>query len=302
MQLNEVLRRQDGVVSAAQAADAGLSASRVRGLLAAQRWVRLERGLYAVADREPTDRARLFAAVLGAGHGATVHGAAAAWWHGLIEEAPAVVGVTLPRTRRSRTAHGTVRRRDLSPLDRVGLRGLWVTEVALTVLETAVELGPDGPAFLDRALQRRVHFTTLNRAHHRNLGRRGSPAAAALLAVASDRAGSHAERLLVRLLEQAEIRGWTLHHRALGYELDLAFVRERVAVEVDGWAWHVERARFQADRQRQNALVNDGWRVLRFTWHDLTARPRAVVDDVRRALATPRVISVSAPGPSPGDV
>ncbi len=52
------------------------------------------------------------------------------------------------------------------------------------------------------------------------------------------------------------------------------------AVEVDGWAWHHQAGRFQRDRTRQNALVNDGWLVLRFTAHNLTARPDQVLANI----------------------
>ncbi len=63
---------------------------------------------------------------------------------------------------------------------------------------------------------------------------------------------------------------------------------QRVAVEVDGWAWHVTADRFVDDRRRQNALVNLGWTVLRFTWHDLVSRPDGVVDEIRSALEANR--------------
>jgi very-short-patch-repair endonuclease len=53
----------------------------------------------------------------------------------------------------------------------------------------------------------------------------------------------------------------------------VAFPEARVAVEVDGRAWHSAGDRFQHDRSRQNALVAAGWTVLRFTWADLTQRP-----------------------------
>lgn len=287
MQLKEVLRRQDGVITAAQAREAGQSAAQVRQSVNSGRWLRLERGLFADTQRERTDRARLFEAALGAGSSSTVHGVAAAWWHGLHDQAPTTVGVTVPRHRRSTTRFAMVRRRDLSHTDRVELRGLWVTEVPLTVLEAAVELGPHGAVFLDRALQRRVAYSTVRRAHYRNLGRSGSAAAAALLVAASDRAASQAERVLVRLLRSAGVDGWTLHLWASGYELDFGFAAERVAIEVDGWAWHSTPEQFQHDHERQNILTNHGWTVLRFTWHDLTATPDAAIGTIRAALAVP---------------
>lgn len=146
-------------------------------------------------------------------------------------------------------------------------------------------LGPAGSTLLDRALQRRVRFGTVARAHSRNLGRRGSPAASALLTAAADRAASHAERLLVKLLREAGIAGWVLGYAYRDHDIDVAFPAQRLAIEVDGWAWHVSPDRFVRDRQRQNTLVNAGWRVLRFSWHDLTGRPAEVLAEIRDALA-----------------
>lgn len=100
-------------------------------------------------------------------------------------------------------------------------------------------------------------------------GRRGSAATARLLAVAAGRAASHAERLLVRLLRAAQVTGWKLGYPVHGYLVDVAFPAQRVAIEVDGWAWHMTADRFVDDRRRQNTVVNLHWTVLRFTWHDL---------------------------------
>ena len=50
--------------------------------------------------------------------------------------------------------------------------------------------------------------------------------------------------------------------------IDVAFREQRIAIEVDGFAYHSDRARFQRDRSRQNLLVGLGWTVLRFTWDD----------------------------------
>jgi very-short-patch-repair endonuclease len=57
-----------------------------------------------------------------------------------------------------------------------------------------------------------------------------------------------------------------------------------VAIEFDGWAHHSDVERFRADRQKGNALVRAGWRLLRFTWHDLVNRPRYVIAEIRAAL------------------
>ncbi|MGH3785960.1 MAG: type IV toxin-antitoxin system AbiEi family antitoxin domain-containing protein [Pseudonocardiaceae bacterium] len=277
MELDWYLRRQSGVISCTQARAAGLSQDVVDRRITSGRWERLHPGVYLAGDHAYTDEVRMRAAVLWAGKDAVAHGLSAAWWHDLGPALPATVEVTVRRRRGPGKQPGvSVRRRDLPYPDLIAVRDLWVTDLPLTVLEAAVALGPQGSELLDRSLQRRVKFPAVYRAHCRNQGRRGSAKASRLLAVAADRAASHAERLLIRLLRAAGITGWVLGYPVQGYLIDLAFPVQRVAVEVDGWAWHVAADRFVDDRRRQNALVNLRWTVLRFTWHDLVARPAAL--------------------------
>jgi very-short-patch-repair endonuclease len=152
--------------------------------------------------------------------------------------------------------------------------------------ETAVAL-PDGLVFLDRALQTRARFPTVYRTCCCNMGRHGSSAAGRLLVAAADRADSAAERLLVRILRDGGIGGWVLGHPFGPWRIDLAFPARKLAVEVDGWAWHVDAERFRADRRKQNALVRAGWDPLRFTWHDLDQRPDAVLTEIGETLTPP---------------
>ena len=106
---------------------------------ASGRWLRVAPQVYFTADRAFGDRARLRTAVYAAGTDAAADGLSAAWWHGLTDDLPKVCTVTVPHARRPRTVPGArVRRRDLHPRDLVGFRDLWVTELALTVLESAV--------------------------------------------------------------------------------------------------------------------------------------------------------------------
>ncbi len=141
---------------------------------------------------------------------------------------------------------------------------------------------------MDRALQGDLELRDLWRAHLRNKGRHGSPAARRLLQAASDGARSEAERLLVRLLRAAKISGWKANYPVCGYVVDVAFPKQKVAIEVDGWAFHSDQAAFQNDRNRQNRIALSGWQVLRFTWLDLTEHPQRVIAEIARALHQPR--------------
>jgi very-short-patch-repair endonuclease len=105
-----------------------------------------------------------------------------------------------------------------------------------------------------------------------------------LLAAAADRADSAAERLMIAIMRGAALRGWVHGLQFDRWTVDFAFPAARLAIEVDGWAWHVDVERFRADRHKGNALVRAGWDVLRFTWHDLNNRPGYVLDEVRAAL------------------
>jgi very-short-patch-repair endonuclease len=66
--------------------------------------------------------------------------------------------------------------------------------------------------------------------------------------------------------------------------LDAAWPDQLLAVEVDGFASRIDRARFQDDRTRQNGLIEMGWTVLRFTWTDVVARPTSTASRILRVL------------------
>lgn len=173
----------------------------------------------------------------------------------------------------------TVRARGLlvaSPKDTVvDLARGWPFEDALTVTQ--------------RALQTRVvSFDDLIAAHASMRRFAGVAQLARVIATLADGTRSEAERLLVRLLREAGIAGWIANHRVRaggrGYEIDVAFPERRLAVEVDGQAFHSDGRAFQRDRRRQNDLVCAGWTVLRFTWADLTQDPERVIAAILDAL------------------
>jgi very-short-patch-repair endonuclease len=282
--LDELLRAQAGVLTAAQARAAGTSAATVARRVREGRWQRLHPGVFLVGSHRYSPEARVRAAWLW--RGGLVAGASAAWCHGFLARAPETVDLSVPHTRSSGPGV-RVRRRIVPVEDRTTLHGLAVTGPARTVLETATTL-PEGSRFLDRALQKHVPFPQVRAAYSRMIGAHGSAEAGRLLTAAADRAHSKAERVLLSILRGAGITGWVLHLDSVGWEIDVAFPAERVAIEFDGWAWHSDVERFRNDRRKGNALLAAGWAVLRFTWHDLDRDPGRVVRDVTAALSRRR--------------
>jgi very-short-patch-repair endonuclease len=283
--LDDHLRRHDGVITLAQASECGLSRHAVDRRVRSGRWLRCSSGVFFADDRPFTDAARIRAAVWACGPRATASGLAAAWWHGVTRFTPETIEVTVPRVSNHRRRPETrLRRRDLDPHDVVERNGLRVTALPLTVVEAAARRG-GGAKLMDGALQRHVELAQLWRAHLRNKGRHGSPAARRLLKAAQDGARSEAERILVKLLRDAGFTGWKANHPVGGYKVDVAFVEAKVAIEVDGWAFHTDSEVFQIDRERQNAIALLGWNVLRFTWLDLTEYPDRVIATIRFATS-----------------
>lgn len=289
MSLDSLLARQAGVLSRRQALAAGLTRDAVDHRVRLRRWRPLHPQVYLVAGHRRDDEVAVRAAVLWAGDGAVLTGEAAAWWLGLADRPPPRLRLTVPRRRNPRSRPGVdVRRRDLAECDVTEHRGIRLTARPLTVLDTAVDLGGPGGRFLDRTLQRSVPFPSVYAAYCRNLGSSGSATAGRLLVAAADRSASVAERLLMRMLHDAGTHGWHSGFPASGYLIDIAFPQVKVAIEVDGWAWHMDAARTQADKWRQNALVRAGWTILRYTWHDLVERPAVVLAEIAFAISRAR--------------
>jgi hypothetical protein len=75
--------------------------------------------------------------------------------------------------------------------------------------------------------------------------------------------------------------------RIEGYEVDFLWPTERFVVEIDGFAYHSSRARFEADRRRDAHLAAAGYHVIRVTWRQIRDEPLRVVGRLARALGRP---------------
>ena len=288
MRIDDLLRRQNGVFSRDQARSCGVSPRALRGRVARGSLIEVFPGVYRSAAHPWTVRARVVAASLWARPNGLLDGPAAAFVLGMLSRLPgttAPVGLTVPHSSRRRAPAGIrLRRRDLDAPDRLVHNGIGCTARGLTALESAIVL-PDGAAFLDRVLQQGLALDEVYAAYTRYVGAAGAPRAYALVVEAADRADSRAERRLIGHLRRAGIDGWVRGLPFGPWFIDVAFPAVRLAVEVDGWAFHSGPDRFRRDRRKQNTLVEAGWTVLRFTWQDIRDHPAETLRRIRAALA-----------------
>jgi very-short-patch-repair endonuclease len=197
------------------------------------------------------------------------------------------------RAPRARCAGYRFQRRAVPPelvLERGRLR---MATPALTALDLHDEVGADG---IDRALRTRTAtLAGMRRALHLTQNRPGNAARRLLLLDSRDEPWSAAERVCHRLLRDARITGWKANRPVVVegalYYLDVVFKALRLVVEIDGRLHEDDEDVFENDRWRQNALVLDGWMVVRFTWAMLRDHPEVVLRDIRAAIAVQRRFS-----------
>lgn len=293
-----------------QLTQAGLTRRGLEAALAAGALTRTATGLYAAPGRprrgehllsggtvDPGYLADVREALLRAPAGAAASHLSAAVLHGfdLVVE-PADVQLLVPYGCAARPGDGvqTRRRRSLVVVRRRVLAGctpVCVTDAATTALDAASVLPlAQAVAVVDSALRRRVVTRDELVRHVRD--RRGVDDVAHLWQVlrwCDPRSGSVLESLARVLLALAglapECTQLVLQDgRVVVGRVDLAWPSARLVVELDGRRWHDPQDARDRDRRRDNAAAVLGWRVLRFCWADVVARPDEVVAAVRACL------------------
>jgi very-short-patch-repair endonuclease len=281
--LQPFLRRQDGVVTTAQALDAGLTPRQLTALLE-RGWSRPARGVYVQPDPRDPFRASLRAALLlcpdAAACGVTAGRLYDAW--GLPLWTPAelpelIVPAGSLRAQRS----GMHVSFGLDPADRVRRKGFPVTSLARTVADLAGTLPLDDLICLvDRALA--LGWTP----DGNRLSRRKQARLREALRLADGRSESPLETKLRLLLVRAGLPPEALQLRLFTKDgvcfarVDFAWPSCRLVVEADGRDVHSLPEALLEDRVRQNRLMAEGWTVLRFTWHDVTQDDDYVITEV----------------------
>lgn len=93
----------------------------------------------------------------------------------------------------------------------------------------------------------------------------------------TDRTRSELESLFLRLCRRDRLSEPEVNARLGSFLIDFLWRKERLAVELDGYAAHSDSVAFEADRERDAWLALNGYRVVRFTTEQLRREPARVV-------------------------
>jgi len=281
-----VAHRRDNVVTLGELLEAGLGPDAVAHRVKAATMQRLHRGVFLLGAAPPTPMARARAAALACGHGAAVSHRSAAEMFGLLPESDHEVDVTV--VGRNPGVHAGVRLhrpRALARHDVTNMRGIPVTSVARTICDlAATEEAKDVEHAFQEALYRRiVSERALAAILKREPNRRGAAVIRALLRDPR-LTRSEKERVLLRLLAQAQLPKPVTNVRLHGYLVDAYWPEYGLVLEFDGWQAHGHRSAFETDRKRDQVLLANGLRVIRVTDRQLVREPVAVAARIAMAL------------------
>ena len=262
-----IAARQHGVVSVAQLRAAGMSREVAAKRAKAGRLHRLHRGVYAVGHTRLGFEGRCMAAVLALGDGAAVsHASAASLW-GMLKPTGGPIEITVSGNGgRERRRGIEVHRSSTLIADFRTLRqGIAVTKPRRTLRD----LHRTAPEPLFRGAVRRALDLRL----------------IASSDLKSDDAltRSELERIFRRLCHRHRLPQPEVNSRVGPYEVDFLWREQGLVVETDSWRHHADRLAFERDRARDVALHCLGFRVLRFTYRQVT-RPSPEIAAFLRAM------------------
>lgn len=281
--------RRHGIVSREELAALGMSRHAIRRWSERGYLRRIHNGVYAVGHDVLPVRGHWLAATLSLRRSALSH-RSAAQLRGLAD--PRLpIHVTVPngcgKSRRGVRVHQSLHL-DADEIDRV--EGIPTTSLPRTLLDVAALGAGDELENMAVRAQRKgllgieelwayaetVHF------------RSGAPRLRELLERLDSRSlatRSGGERRLLALLERGGVRAPEVNAMIGPYEIDLVWRQERVAVELDGFAYHRDHRAFELDRRRGAYLAQAGYELVRLSYRMVRDEPEAVLASIKAVLA-----------------
>jgi very-short-patch-repair endonuclease len=285
------------LVTRLQARQSGLTVKALRAALTRGELERVHGGVYRFASSRATWEQRALAALLRLGPSAALSHASAAFVLRLqgFSSRPDTIELTTardgPRTKRIRPVmQGVLLHRTRVPFRTLDVGGLRVTSTTRTLQDLASRLEGDA---LEDTLDAAQHTFGLGERLQRAIepAARGVKGTTRLRRLLEERQGaktdSPLENRVFRALRRARLPRPVLQLEVFdGSEyvtrLDFAWPTERVALHVDGYAYHCRRTQFDHDRTVASKLTALGWRAVWVT--SRTLQDPGWLTDLRAAL------------------
>jgi very-short-patch-repair endonuclease len=276
---------QKGDVVRLQLQAAGIGRGAIAHRLATARLTAVHPGVYYAGSPPFAALAEEMAAVLHYRGYAVLSHRSAAWLWGLVDSRPSETTLTIVRGCHPRPGIKLHRVRALDAQEVRIRSGLPVTSPARTLLDFAAdaETGELEHAIATARFRDFASNRELERVLARNPARKGCGRLRRL--IEADELESDGERRMFALLKAAELPLPQTQVPMFGFRADFLWPAQKLVVEVDGYDFHGDRAKFESDCRRDQVLIAAGYRVIRITWRQLHYQPYAVIARLAQALA-----------------
>ena len=291
--LRNLVRYQAGVISRSQAVRGGLSPGMIKFRVSSGRWRQIHPGIYATFTGVPSRGARLWAAVLWAGPGASLSHETAAELHRLTDQLAEVIHLTVPVQRRVVAVSGVVIYRSARALEAVeGYTNPPRTKVEETVLDLTqtARTFDDVCGWVTRAFARDLtDETRLRKAMSVRTKLRWRSDLHELIVAANGGDHSVLEFRYHRDVERSH--GLPKPGRQVPFtgpggrrgRRDRVYQEYGVVVELDGRLAHPAEHQWR-DKTRDNAAAVDGQQTLRYGWPQVKWEACATAAEVAKVL------------------
>lgn len=283
--------RQHGVVARWQLLRLGFGGGAIDMRVKRGRLHLIYRGVYAVGHSVISKQGWWVAAVLAGGEDAVLsHGDAGEGWS-IHRSGGSRVEITAPRLVRRAGIRCHVSR--LPDDETTVIHGIPITTVPRTILDLA---GREPQRRIETAIHEaevhRLHdalsLPDLIRRYPRARGVRLIRAILADLARGAKVSKEEMEDLFIALLDRfgiprPETNKW-LQIAGIWIEADCVWREQKLIIELDGYAVHGTRRKFESDRYRDRKLKVAGWTVVRVTWRQLNDHSDDLASDLRALL------------------
>jgi very-short-patch-repair endonuclease len=275
--------RQYGVFTRPQALACGLTDRQVERRVTSGSFERIYAGVYRVPGSYRSARQRAMALVLWCGDDAVLSHISAASLLRIPVPNHDLFHVSASRRVQRSSTELVVHR--VARVDRIQVDGLPCTSGTRTIIDLAAMLNDEQ---LEHAFDtaRRFGLTTRTALEQRASELTRTPKGVQhLLRVARARpTESRLEIKAAHLLRKNGLTPPATQFPVDCYRIDFAWPELPVGLEPEGFEWHGNRLAWKRDRRRIAYLEHAGWRLVHWTWEDVTARPGQAIARLQRAL------------------